>query len=109
VDLETGVGFLPFGGEAYEVVKRIRKDGHTQVRVAAAKELAGDSDPAIDAALTKACSDKKWPVRAAAIHVAKKALKGVLHALLAAPGSAHGSRRWVPCVIAAPGRSAAAT
>jgi HEAT repeat protein len=66
--LETGVGFLPFGGEAYEVVKRIRKDDRTPVRVAAAKELARDRDPAIDSALTEACSDKKWPVRAAAIY-----------------------------------------
>jgi HEAT repeat protein len=70
--LETGVGFLPFGGEAYEVVRRIRKDDHTPVRVAAAKELAGDRDPAIDSALTKACSDKKWPVRAAAIYAIAK-------------------------------------
>ena len=69
---ETGVGFLPFGGEAYEVVKRIRKDDHTPVRVAAAKELADDRDPAIDSALTKACSDKKWPVRAAAIYAIAK-------------------------------------
>jgi HEAT repeat protein len=70
--LETGVGFLPFGGEAFEVVKRIRKDDHTPVRVAAAKELAGDRDPAIDSALTKACSDKKWTVRAAAIYAIAK-------------------------------------
>jgi hypothetical protein len=37
--LETGIGFMPFGGEAYEVYKRVRKDDVTPVRVAAAKEL----------------------------------------------------------------------
>jgi HEAT repeat protein len=37
------------------------------VRAAAAKELVADRDPKIDAALAKACSDKKWPVRAAAV------------------------------------------
>ena len=38
--IETGIGFAPFGGEAYEVYKRISKDDTTPVRVAAAKELA---------------------------------------------------------------------
>jgi HEAT repeat protein len=70
--LETGIGFMPFGGEVYEVFKRVRKDGLTPVRVAAAKELAADRDPKIDAALAKACSDKKWPVRAAAVYAIAK-------------------------------------
>lgn len=64
--IETGVGFAPFGGAGYELFKRISKDHHSPVRVAAAKELAKDRDPKIDAALAKACSDKKWPIRAAA-------------------------------------------
>jgi HEAT repeat protein len=64
---ETGIGFMPFGGEAYEVFKRASKDGRTPVRVAAAKELVADRDPRIDTALARACSDKKWPVRAAAV------------------------------------------
>ena len=70
--LETGVGFVPFGSEAYEVFKRVRNDDRTPVRVAAAKELASDRDPKIDAALAKACSDKKWPVRAAAVYAIAK-------------------------------------
>jgi HEAT repeat protein len=65
--VETGVGFAPFGGAAYELFKRASKDNDSPVRVAAAKELAKDRDPKIAAALTKACSDKKWPVRAAAV------------------------------------------
>jgi HEAT repeat protein len=70
--LETGIGFMPFGGEAYEVFKRVRKDDVTPVRVAAAKELIADKDPKVDAALIKACSDKKWPVRAAAVYAIAK-------------------------------------
>jgi len=69
---ETGIGFMPFGGEAYEVLKRVRKDDRTPVRVAAAKELATDRDPRIDGALSRACSDKKWAVRAAAIYAIAK-------------------------------------
>jgi HEAT repeat protein len=65
--LETGIGFAPFGGEAYETFMRISKDDRGPVRAAAAKELVADRDPKIDAALAKACSDKKWPVRAGAV------------------------------------------
>jgi HEAT repeat protein len=65
--VETGIGFAPFGGPAYEVFKRITKDNDSPVRVAA-KELATDRDAKIDAALAKACADKKWPVRAAAVY-----------------------------------------
>ena len=70
--LETGIGFMPFGGEAYEVYKRVRKDDVTPVRVAAAKELIADADPKVDGALTKACSDRRWSVRAAAVFAIAK-------------------------------------
>jgi HEAT repeat protein len=81
--LETGIGFMPFGGEAYEVYKRVRKDDVTPVRVAAAKELAADRDPKIDLALSKACSDKKWPVRAAAVYaIAKRDNPALLSAVM---------------------------
>jgi HEAT repeat protein len=79
---ETGIGFVPFGGEAYEVFKRASKDDRTPVRVAAVKELATDRDPKIDAALTRACSDKKWLVRAAAIYaIAKRDDPALLNAI----------------------------
>jgi HEAT repeat protein len=70
--VETGIGFVPFGGEGYELFKRMHKDDRTPVRVAAAKELATDRDPKIDAALARACSDQKWPVRAAAVYAIAK-------------------------------------
>jgi HEAT repeat protein len=69
---ETGIGFVPFGGAGYEVIKRARKDDRTPVRAAAAKELAANRDQKIDAALTRARSDKKWPVRAAAVYAIAK-------------------------------------
>ena len=79
---ETGIGFVPFGGEAYEAFKRISKDDRTPVRVAAAKELATDRDPRIDAALARACSDKKQPVRAAAVFaIAKRDNPGLLNVI----------------------------
>jgi HEAT repeat protein len=69
---EAGIGFVPFGGEGYEVFKRASKDDSTPIRAAAAKELATDRDSKIDAALARACSDKKWPVRAAAVYAIAK-------------------------------------
>ena len=80
--IETGIGFVPFGGEAYEAFKRITKDDRTPVRVTAAKELATDRDPKIDAALARACSDKKWPIRAAAVYtIAKRDDPDLLNAI----------------------------
>ena len=70
--VETGVGFVPFGGPAYEAFKRISTDRTSPVRAAAAKELAADHDSKIDAALAKAYSDKKWAVRAAAVFAIAK-------------------------------------
>jgi HEAT repeat protein len=72
IGLETGLGFVPFGGDVYEVFKRARKDDRTPVRAAAARELATDLDPKIAAALARACSDKQWRVRAAAVDAIAK-------------------------------------
>jgi HEAT repeat protein len=80
--VETGLGFAPFGGPAYEVFKRISKDNDSPVRAAATKELATNRDPKIDAALARACSDKKWPVRAAAVYaIAKRDNPALLNAI----------------------------
>jgi HEAT repeat protein len=80
---ETGIGFVPFGGEGYEVFKRARKDDSTPLRVAAAKELATDRDSKIDTALANACSDKKWSVRAAAVYaIAKRDDPALLNAII---------------------------
>jgi HEAT repeat protein len=65
--VETGLGFVPFAGAGYEAFKRISKDDDSPIRAAAARELATDRDPKIGAALARACSDKKWRVRRAAV------------------------------------------
>ena len=76
------IGFVPFGGEKYELFKRMHKDDRTPVRVATAKELATDHDPRIGAALARACSDQKWPVRAAAVYaIAKRDDSALLSAI----------------------------
>jgi HEAT repeat protein len=81
--VETGVGFAPFGSPAYEVFKRVRKDRDSPVMVAATKELAGDPDPKIDAALRRGSSDKKWPVRAAAVYaIAKRGNPALLDSII---------------------------
>jgi HEAT repeat protein len=72
IGLETGIGFVPFGGPGYEVFKRARKDDRTPVRAAAARELAADKDPKVRAALVSACSDRQWRVRAAAVDAIAK-------------------------------------
>jgi len=93
--IETGIGFAPFGGEAYEVYKRISQDDTTPVRVAAAKELATDREPKISAALAKACSDKNWRVRLAAVFaIAKRDDPALLPLITAALDDKSGAVRY---------------
>jgi HEAT repeat protein len=67
IGLETGIGFVPFGGMSYKVVKSFRQDNVSPVRAAAAQKLATDPDPATGRALAAAAADEKWLVRASAI------------------------------------------
>ena len=66
--IEEGIGFVPFGGIGYEVVKRMMKSANDSslVRAAAAKKLAHDPSAASAEALVDATQDKSWIVRAAA-------------------------------------------
>jgi HEAT repeat protein len=65
--LEQGIGFIPYGGVGYGVVKTLVKNDNSPVRAAAAKKLAHDPDPASAKALVNATQDKNWVVRAAAL------------------------------------------
>jgi len=65
--LEQGVGFIPYGGIGYGVVKTLVKSDNSPVRAAAAKKLAHDPDPASAKALVAATQDKNWVVRGAAL------------------------------------------
>ena len=64
---EEGIGFVPFASMGWEVVKSIHKEDVSPVRAAAAKVLSEDPDPHSGQALVRACSDKSWVVRAAAL------------------------------------------
>ena len=64
---EEGIGFIPFAGIGYEIVKNVTKDDSTPLRAAAAKRLAHDPDPNSGEALVAATTDKSSTVRAAAL------------------------------------------
>jgi len=65
--LEQGVGFIPYGGIGYGVVKNMMKSDNSTMRAAAAKKLAHDPDPITAKALIAATQDKNWVVRSAAL------------------------------------------
>jgi len=65
--LEQGVGFIPYGGVGYGVVKTLVKNDNSPIRAAAAKKLAHDPDPVTGKALVSATQDKNWLVRVAAL------------------------------------------
>jgi HEAT repeat protein len=67
IGVETGIGFIPFGGLGMYAYKAFTNDQAAQVRAAAAKVLAKDPDPRSGDALVDAASDKSWVVRAAAL------------------------------------------
>ena len=64
---EEGIGFVPYAGIGYEVIKTVTKNGSSQVRAAAAKRLAHDPKPDVAGALVRASTDKNWAVRASAL------------------------------------------
>ena len=65
--LEQGVGFIPYGGLGYGMVKTMVKSDNSPMRAAAARKLAHDPDPASAKALVAATQDKNWMVRVAAL------------------------------------------
>jgi hypothetical protein len=65
--LEQGIGFIPYGGIGYGMVKTLVKSDSSPMRAAAAKKLAHDPDPITAKALVDATHDKNWAVRVAAL------------------------------------------
>ncbi len=65
--LDEGIGFVPFAGIPYTVLKMVLKDTSAGARAAAAQKLASDPDPASGYALVDALADKSWVVRVAAL------------------------------------------
>jgi len=67
IGLDEGIGFIPFAGIPYGVLKMVLKDDSSGVRAAAARKLARDPDPNSGQALVDTLSDKNWVLRAAAL------------------------------------------
>jgi HEAT repeats len=65
--LEQGIGFIPYGGIGYGMVKTMMKSDNSPMRAAAAKKLAHDPDPITAKALVDATHDKNPVVRVAAL------------------------------------------
>lgn len=83
ITLETGVGFIPFGGIGYKAVRTMMQDNVSPVRAAAAQRLANDPDPQSGRALAAATGDEKWLVRAAVISaIAKRGDRSLLTAVI---------------------------
>lgn len=67
IGLDEGIGFVPFAGIPYSVLKMVLKDDSSGARAAAARKLASDPDPASRDALVDALGDKSTIVREAAL------------------------------------------
>ena len=65
--IEQGIGFIPFAGYGYDIVKNVRKSDSSPMRAVAAKKLAHDPSQASADALIAAAHDRNWVVRAAAL------------------------------------------
>jgi HEAT repeat protein len=65
--VETGLGFVPFGGLGVSAYKIVSKNSSDEARAAAAQVLAKDPDPESRNALIEAISDHSYLVRIAAL------------------------------------------
>lgn len=64
---QTGIGFVPYGGTAWEAIKTIEHDASTPVRALAAQRLSKDPSKTTTAGLEKYAMDKKPQVRQAVL------------------------------------------
>jgi len=84
IGFEEGIGFVPFGGVSYKVLKMATDDTESQVRAAAISKLTSDPDPRTSKALVNATKDPKWLIRAAATNaIAKRGASSMLPAVTA--------------------------
>ena len=65
--VETGLGFVPFGGIGVSAYRLISKNGSDEIRAAAAEVLAKDPDPESRSALIDALTDRSYFVRIASL------------------------------------------
>jgi HEAT repeat protein len=69
---EAGVGFVPYGGMGWQMIKTIAHDDVSPVRALAAERLATDPDPNSAKVLTDYLSDKKNRIREAVVEAIAK-------------------------------------
>jgi HEAT repeat protein len=69
---ETGIGFVPYGGVAWQAIQTVTHDDASPVRALAAERLASDPDPRSAKALEDFVADKKIKVREAVIEAIAK-------------------------------------
>lgn len=80
---EAGVGFVPYGGMGWQMIKTIAHDDVSPVRALAAERLATDPDPNSAKALIEYLSDKKNRVREAVVEsIAKRGDPKLLKAVI---------------------------
>jgi hypothetical protein len=81
---EAGIGFVPYGGMAWQAIKTVTHDDVSPVRALAAERLATDPDGESAKALADYVTDKKTRVREAVIEaIAKRGDKALLPAVTA--------------------------
>jgi HEAT repeat protein len=82
--LETGIGFVPFGGMGLQAFRTITHDDVSPVRALAAQRLAADPDPKSGKALSDYVFDKKNKVREAVVEaIAKRGDPALLKTVVA--------------------------
>jgi HEAT repeat protein len=69
---ETGIGFVPYGGAAWQAIRTVTHDDASPVRALAAARLATDPQPSTTSALAKYALDKKPQVRQAVLQAIVK-------------------------------------
>jgi len=80
---ESGIGFVPYGGVGWGIVKAVSKDYSSPVRAEAATKLSSGMDVRISEALVKAASDKRSTIRVAALNaIARRGDPRLLTAIL---------------------------
>jgi HEAT repeat protein len=93
--IETGIGFVPYGGMSYEAWRTITQDDASPVRVLAAQRLAKDPDPKSADALIEARFDKKWQVRAAVVRaIAERSDRALLDPVISLMNDRNDSVRY---------------
>jgi HEAT repeat protein len=64
---ETGIGFVPYGGAAWQAIRTVTHDGSSPVRALAAERLASDPKKSTRDVLARYVTDKKPQIRDAVV------------------------------------------